>query len=130
MAGVQSGDDARTKEAVPEEMLSLYQMGVKQVEKAVQHLDLPEGALVCQLCRASLAQMASDLAAVGGLRSNVLLRVQELTAPEEQIERVRVSEAVGVGTTLGTEDEVEELLTELRDYLLKLIASGVKVVLE
>jgi glutamate dehydrogenase (NAD(P)+) len=43
MAGVQSGDDARLKEAVPEEVLSLYQMGVKQVKKAVQHLDLPEG---------------------------------------------------------------------------------------
>jgi len=99
-------------------------------ERADHDLDLPEGALACRVCGASLAQMASDLAAVAGLRSNVLLRVQELTAPEETVERVRVSDVAGVGTTLNTPEEVEELLGELRSYLLRLIASGVKVVLE
>ena len=74
--------------------------------------------------------MASDLAAGASLRSDVLLRVQELTTPEEKVERVRVSDAVGVGKTLGTPEDVEAMLTQLREYLLKLIASGVKVVLE
>jgi len=113
---------------VPEEMQAPTLKPL--ADRADHDLELPGGALSCQVCEASLAQMASDLAAVAGLRSNVLLRVQELTAPEEKIERVRVSDAVGVGTTLSTEDEVEDLLIELRDYLLKIIASGVKVVLE
>jgi len=58
------------------------------------------------------------------------LRVQELTAPEEKIERVRVSDVAGVGQTLSSSEEVEDLLERLRDHLLKLIAAGVKVVLE
>jgi len=43
---------------------------------------------------------------------------------------VRVSDVTGVGQTLGAPEDVEELLERLRDYLLKLIASGVKVILE
>lgn len=112
---------------VPEEMQALT---LKPLTGADHDLALPEGALVCEECKASLAQMASDLAAVVGLRSNVLLRVQELTAPEEKIERVRVADVAGVGTTLSSPEEVQQLLEELRDHLLKLIASGVKVVLE
>ena len=65
-----------------------------------------------------------------GLRSNVLLQVQKLTAPEERVERVKISDVVGVGRTLGDPGEVEGVLGELSDHLLKLIASGVKVVLE
>ena len=64
------------------------------------------------------------------MRSNALLRVQELTAPEVAIERVRVADVVGVGKTLSTSEDVVELIDELRDYLLKLIASDVRVVLE
>lgn len=112
---------------VPEEMQGSL---LKSLLDRVHDLNLPEGALVCAICRASLAEMASDLAAVDGLRSNVLLRVQELTTPEETVERVRVSDVAGVGQTLSTPEEVEDLLDQLRDYLLKLIAAGIKVVLE
>jgi len=112
---------------VPEEMQETL---LKPLADRIHDLDLPEGELVCIICRASLAEMASDLAAVDGLRSDVLLRVQELTAPEEKIERVRVSDVAGVGQTLSTPEEVDNLLEQLRDHLLKLIASGVKVVLE
>ncbi|MFZ5915464.1 MAG: BREX system P-loop protein BrxC [Chloroflexota bacterium] len=112
---------------VPEEMQSPT---LKPLTGADHDLVLPEGVLVCEECKASLAQMASDLAAVVGLRSNVLLRVQELTAPEERVERVRVADVAGVGTTLSTPEEVQQLLEELRAHLLKLIALGIKVVLE
>jgi hypothetical protein len=64
------------------------------------------------------------------MRSNVLVRVQELTAPEEKVERVRVSKVVGVGKTLGSEEEVEDALEQLRDHLVKMLASGAKIVLE
>ena len=112
---------------VPEEMQETL---LKLLAARVHDLDMPEHALTCRDCGASLAEMASDLAAVDRLRSDVLLRVQELTAPEEKIERVRVSDVIGIGQTLNTPEEVEELLERLRDHLLKLIASGVKVVLE
>jgi len=112
---------------VPEEMQETL---LKPLLDRVHDLGLPEDGRVCTICRASLAEMGSDLAAVNGLRSDVLLRVQELTAPEEKIERVRVSDVVGVGQTLSTPEEVDDLLEQLRDHLLKLIASGVKVVLE
>jgi len=112
---------------VPEEMQETL---LKPLLDRVHDLDLPEDGRVCTICRASLAEMASDLAAVDGLRSDVLLRVQELTAPEETVERVRVSDVAGVGQTLSTPEEVDDLLEQLRDHLLKLIASGIKVVLE
>ena len=113
---------------VPEEMQAPT---LKPLADRTDHdLDLPDSALACQTCGASLAQMASDLAAVAALRSNVLLRVQEITSPEEKVERVRVSDVVGVGTTLSTSEEVQQFLEELRDHLLKLVASGVKVVVE
>jgi hypothetical protein len=127
----QAVDDVKAQPnwpSVPEEMQAAT---LKPLADRTGHaLDLPNGALVCQTCWASLAEMASDLAAVDHLRSDVLLRVQQLTTPEERIVRVRVSEVTGMGTMLSTPEEVEELLEELRDYLLKLIASGVKVILE
>jgi len=112
---------------VPEEMRETL---LKPLTDRAHDLDVPQGGLACKVCGASLAEMGSDLAAVDGLRSDVLLRVQELTAPEEKIERVWVSDVTGVGQTLSTPEEVEELLEQLRDHLLRLIASGVKVVLE
>ncbi|MBM4431238.1 MAG: hypothetical protein FJ026_12975 [Chloroflexi bacterium] len=112
---------------VPEEMQGTL---LKPLTDRAHDLGMPEGELACTICRSSLAEMASDLAAVDSLRSDVLLRAQELTAPEEKIERVRVSDVTGVGQALGAPEDVEELLERLRDHLLKLIASGVKVILE
>jgi hypothetical protein len=114
---------------VPEEMQESL---LKPLADRAHEVKLPEGALTCETCEASLSEMASDLAAVDGMRSNVLMRVQELTAPEEQVERVRVSKVVGVGKTLGSEEEVEveDALEQLRDHMVKMLASGAKVVLE
>lgn len=116
-------DRARAQKEMQETLL-------KPLTHRAHALDMSEGSLACGICGASLAEMASDLAAVDRLRSDVLLRVHELTAPEEKIERVRVSDVAGVGQTLSTPEEVEELLEQLRGHLLKLIASGVRVVLE
>lgn len=92
--------------------------------------DLSGGELVCRRCRASLAQMASDLAAVDGLRAGVLRQVQELTTPEEPIERVRLADIAGIGLTLSDEAEVDDFLARLRDSLVRLVATGIKVVVE
>lgn len=99
-------------------------------DRICDDFSLRDGTLTCQACKASLAEMESDLAAVNSLRSRVLLRVQELAAPEETVERVRVSEIAGMGEMLSSPEDVDQLLEELRDHLLKLLASGVKVILE
>jgi len=100
------------------------------LQARVHVANIPEGALACRICHASLAEMASDLAAVDRLRSDVLLQLQKLTTPEETIERVKFSDVVGIGKALSGTEQVDEVLERLRDHLYKLVASGVKVVLE
>jgi hypothetical protein len=48
----------------------------------------------------------------------------------QKIERLRFSDVTGVGKTLSTDEDIEELVEQLRDRLRKLIAAGVKIVLE
>jgi hypothetical protein len=95
-----------------------------------EDLALPSNALTCPTCGTSLSEMESHLSAVDTLRSQVLMRVQELVTPDEKVERVRLSGVVGVGQTLESEEDIENILEELKDHLLKLVAAGVKVVLE
>ena len=55
-------------------------------------------------------------------------RLQEIAAPGEKIERVKVS-SLFMGK-METPEDVEEAINQLRDYLLKLIGTGAKVILE
>jgi hypothetical protein len=91
-------------------------------------LDLPENTVVCRKCSATISQMESELEAVTSLRGQVLRRLQELTAPQEKVERVRVAELFT--EPLDSEESLNEVLDRLRDHLQKLIAAGVKVILE
>lgn len=99
-------------------------------ERAEHPLELPAGKLTCARCHAVLAQITSDIAAMEGLRSQVLLRVQEITTPEERVERLRLADVVGVGHTLSSHEEIDALLEELRAHLYKLIDAETKVILE
>ena len=127
----QAVEDVKAQENwpyVPEEMQEAV---LKPLTKRSEHeLDLPTGNLACGQCQASLAQIASDITAVEGMRSQVLLRVQEITAPEEKIERVSLVDVVGVGHTLNTHEGIDELIQELRAHLYKLIDAETKVILE
>jgi len=96
-------------------------------ERVGEEIDFNAASL---MFKPSLAEMASDLAAVNGLRANILLRLQEMGAPEEKVESVRITTVVGVGRTLQSEQDVEDLLEQLRDHLLKMVAAGVKVIVE
>ena len=78
--------------------------------------------------QATISQMESDLAALNALKSQVLARVQELTAPEEKIERVRLADFFD--DSLDSEEAIEEAVAQLREHLLKLLAEGVRIVLE
>ena len=91
-------------------------------------LDLPVDIVICRNCSATIPQMESDLAAVTNLRAQVLQRVRELTAPGEKVERIRVSDFFK--EALDSEESVREALGRLQDHLMKLIAEGMKVVLE
>ena len=96
--------------------------------RACAHLELPEHGVACRQCQASLNQMESDLAAAIQLKSQVIGRIKELTAPEEKVVKVRLSSFFM--TDLQTEDDIEAAVQKLRDHLLKLLAQGVKIVIE
>ena len=83
-------------------------------------LDLPDGSLVCKTCSATLSQMESDLAALGGLFAQVVAQVQKLTTPPEtKVQRVRVSEFFG--GAMENEEQVRQAVARLQDHLLKLL---------
>lgn len=86
----------------------------------------------CPACKANIAQMESDLAALSGLRSQVLVRIQELTAQTEEqevvIERVRLADFSS--EPIDSEEAVEQVVEQLKEHLLNLISKGVKIILE
>ena len=92
-------------------------------------LDLPDGSLVCKACSATLSQMESDLAALGGLFAQVVAQVQKLTTPPEtKVQRVRVSEFFG--GAMENEEQVKQAVARLQDHLLKLLDERIKIVVE
>ncbi|MBW2084043.1 MAG: hypothetical protein JRI39_13475 [Deltaproteobacteria bacterium] len=96
--------------------------------RACHDLDLHESAIACTTCKASIAQMETDIAAKDAIVDQAIKKLQQTAAPGEQIERVRVSKFLA--GKLETPEDVEAAVNELKAYLLKLIASGTKIVLE
>ncbi|MBD0371455.1 MAG: BREX system P-loop protein BrxC [Pyrinomonadaceae bacterium] len=100
--------------------------------RACETLELPKGSVECGRCRASISEMESDIAALGGLKKQVLVRLQELTAPVEpdgaHIERIRISEFFT--DVIDSEAAFNAAVERLREHLLKLIAEGAKVIIE
>ena len=86
----------------------------------------------CPGCKASIAQMESDLAALSGLKSQVLVRIQELTALTEEnvvvLERVRLVDFSF--DSIDSEEAVEQVVERLKEHLLKLVNKGVKIIFE
>ncbi len=98
------------------------------LSRACDTLDLPDGALACRTCGATLSQMESDLAAINGLKSQALAQVVKITTPPEtRLVRVRVSEYF---PALDSEQAIRQAADRLRDHLLKLFEEGVKIVVE
>ncbi|NLF02163.1 MAG: BREX system P-loop protein BrxC [Anaerolineales bacterium] len=116
-------DYAALSESVREDL-------VRPLEAKAHDLSLDDGTLTCDACRAGLSEMAADLAAVETLLSNALLRLHELSAPEEQVERIRVRDVVGPGRSIHTLEELEETLIELKAQVRRLLDAGVNVILE
>lgn len=93
-------------------------------------LKFSAGQLLCGTCGANLPQMESDIAAAGGLRNQALRRIQEALEPEEKVERVQFADVFSRSQPISSAEEVDELVERLREHLLKLVESGVKVILE
>ncbi|MBN1318379.1 MAG: hypothetical protein JXA42_23065, partial [Anaerolineales bacterium] len=98
-------------------------------DRSCQQIDLPPAAEVCHACRANMAQMESDLAAVMGLQGQVIVRIQKLVMPEDEpVERVRLMQFFN--TPLDSENAINQALEQLRQHLQKLVDQGIKIILE
>ena len=83
------------------------------------------------LGKASLTEMESDLAAVAGLKSSVLVKLQELSIGGDKkapIRKVRVSEFFN--RPIETQAELDKALDLIRDSLQKCIDEGAIIILE
>jgi hypothetical protein len=79
----------------------------------------------------SLTEMESDLAAVDGLKSSVLVKLQELSIGSEKkspIRKVRISEFFN--RPIETQPELDKALDLIRDSLQKCIDEGAIIILE
>jgi len=83
------------------------------------------------LGNASLTEMESDLAAVDGLRSSVLVKLQELSMGGEKkapVRRVRVADIFN--RPIQSQQDLEAAIEQLRDALQKFIDEGAAIILE
>ena len=83
------------------------------------------------LGKASLTEMESDLAAIDGLKSSVLVKLQELSMGSEQkapVRKVRVSEFFN--KPIQTQEDLTRALKLMEETLQKLIDEGAVVILE
>ncbi len=93
---------------------------------------LPNPAIHCIKCGATVSQMESDLAAAAGLQRQVQERLVELTAPTQQIARVRVADFFGgvFDSVEAVDAAVESGSEQLRAELYKRVAEGARIILE
>lgn len=82
----------------------------------------------CGNCRATIAQMESESAAVDTLKSHAIRALQELATPEKKIVRVRLVSVLG--SVVETPEDVEQAVERLKEHLLKLLAEDTRLVLE
>jgi hypothetical protein len=83
------------------------------------------------LGNASLTEMQSDLAAVDGLKSSILVKLQEVSIGSETkapVRRVRVSDFFN--RPIQTQVELDKALELIRDSLQKCIDEGAVIILE
>jgi hypothetical protein len=83
------------------------------------------------LGKSTLTEMESDLAAIDGLKSSVLVRLQELSIGSEQtapVRKIRVSEFFN--RPIQTQEELDKALDLIRDSLQKCIDEGAIIILE
>ena len=93
------------------------------------------GAARCQTCNATLGQMESDLAALGGFKAQALERLRELTAPapppgQSAPSLVRVQLTQYFDRSFSSTAEVDEAIEALKAELYALVEKGASFVVE
>jgi hypothetical protein len=111
---------------VPEETRAA--LSTPLTSRCGHELALPFSEPVCSVCRASISQMETEIAALPILKRQVLEQLRKLAEPEEKVEHVRVAEFI-IGKLENAED-IDVALNKLKDHLLKLLATGIKIILE
>jgi hypothetical protein len=91
-------------------------------------LELQKGDTVCRVTHATVSQMESDIAAVEGLTREVILHLQKAVEPEEKVERFQISKHFS--GKIENKEDLDSVITALRDKLEKLLSQGCKVILE
>ena len=112
----------------PETASSLLSPLLGRVGNDEDKQSVVEGASVG---KASLTEMESDLCAVDGLKSSVLVKLQEFSIGSEKkapVRRVRLSEFFN--RPIQTQEDLEKALGLLRDSLQKYIDEGAVIILE
>jgi hypothetical protein len=102
------------------------------LSRACDSLDFEPGSHLCRMCHSTVGEMESDITALAALKSEAVARIRELTTPPERegtrTERVKLADFF-VGP-LDSEGAVKEAVSRLSDYLLKLTAEGVRIIVE
>ena len=98
------------------------------LEKAEDTTEFSDDSTACQSCRATLPQLDSEITAVASCKASVISSIHKLIAPEEKVERVKVSEILS-GKIESSED-IETAIEKLKDHLMNLISRGIKIILE
>ncbi|MDA8146474.1 MAG: hypothetical protein M0Z27_10505, partial [Thermaerobacter sp.] len=82
----------------------------------------------CKACRASLAQMESDLAAAPYLGEKAKEGLLQLLRPAQTVERLRAARYFG--SSVETPEELEAGIQGLREDCEKLLAQGARVIIQ
>ncbi|MBI4519050.1 MAG: BREX system P-loop protein BrxC [Deltaproteobacteria bacterium] len=96
--------------------------------RSCAELSLAASNPACSTCRSSLNEIEADMAAVAGLSGAALQVLASMAAPNQRVERVRL--AAFLGSRLESPADVEAGIERLKEHLLKLLAEGVRIVLE
>jgi len=123
-----STDDPIAEEERKERRLRLDAVLSRLTDKICETPVLSEQSDTCGNCRATIAQMESESAAVDTLKSHAIRALQELATPEKKIVRVRLASVLG--SVVETPEDVEQAVERLKEHLLKLLAEDTRLVLE
>jgi hypothetical protein len=102
-------------------------------QRSCEQLDMPEGAIVCRRCKASLSQIKEYRQLQQAFKQEALKRLYDAEAslnPAANRPIKRVQATIFFREMLESEQDVEEALSRLREHLLKLVAEGGRIRVE
>jgi len=93
-----------------------------------ENFDLLDGEVKCNNCSATLGSLENSIISVDRIRGDAITRIQEIVAPKQRIERIKISQFIN--SALETPEDVEEAVERLKQELMKRIAEGATIIVE